>query len=354
VFALSRFLMGRPGCQRFRIVVLALLMFLAPAVTPPPAARMASSGPRGSTPSRSASLDSARLSSDPRILENAEAWKHLPAAEKGYGGALPVWARTLAKTLPHTTAAMLELDYLHRERNGLEPRLRGQLRWVAAHANRCRYSEAFAAADLRRAGMDEADIQNLAGDLTTLPALQFARNLSRDGGSVTDDEMARLLAQYGERQVVAMTMLVAFASFQDRIILALGLPQEPDGPLPPLEARFARLSLGASRAAPPRQKPQRIPPTMRDKAAVELTTSPLRAKGIEEKLAEQRTRRCRIALPSDNAEAPRWGLVCRVYQAELADAWAACAHAFGDEANQDPLFEHSLFWLVTHDIGCFY
>src|SRR4051812_30176715 len=47
-------------------------------------------------------------------LPNDEAWKRLPAAEKGGGKPLPAWARTLADALPRTTAAMLELDYLHR------------------------------------------------------------------------------------------------------------------------------------------------------------------------------------------------------------------------------------------------
>jgi hypothetical protein len=56
-------------------------------------------------------------------------------------------------------------------------------------------------------------------------------------------------------------------------------------------------------------------------------------------LDKQRNRRSRISLPATNLEAPRWGLVCRTYQPELTDAWAACTHAFSDEANQDPLFE---------------
>ncbi len=75
---------------------------------------------------------------------------------------------------------------------------------------------------------------------------------------------------------------------------------------------------------------------------------------IPELLARQQARRCRIALPPADPDAPRWGLVCRTYQPELSDAWAACAQAFSAEANQEPLFEQHLFWLVTHDLGCFY
>jgi hypothetical protein len=38
----------------------------------------------------------------------------------------------------------------------------------------------------------------------------------------------------------------------------------------------------------------------------------------------------------------------------LAAAWAACGHAFDKEAEQDPVFDQSLFWVVTHSVRCFY
>jgi hypothetical protein len=65
---------------------------------------------------------------------------------------------------------MLELDFLHRAHSPLDAKLRARLRWVAAHANRCRYSETYAAADLRRAGEDEDSIRKLGGDLGDLAA----------------------------------------------------------------------------------------------------------------------------------------------------------------------------------------
>jgi alkylhydroperoxidase family enzyme len=346
------------------ILTFAGLMFLAPAVTAPTAHRPSPSGARGSTTNSTAFL-TRTYSSPLRIPGSTEAWKHLPAAEKGHGQALPVWARTLAKTLPRTTSAMLELDYLHRVRNPIEPILRGQLRWVAAHASGCRYSEAHAAADLRRAGMEETGIRKLAGDLATLPpktraALQFAHKLTRDGSSVTDAEVEQLVSLYGERQVVAMVMLLAYANFQDRLILALRLPPEPEEPLPPLDVRFARLPLGANRAGPARQGPangQLTPAGAGGNQPADAGRSPRfdeDVAGIRDLLAGQRVRRSRIALPAANPEAPRWGLVCRTYQPELTDAWAACTRAFSDEANQDLIFEQNVFWLITHDIRCFY
>src|SRR5207248_11389126 len=133
-----------------------------------------------------------------------------------------------AASLPRTTAAMLELDYLHRAKNPLDAQLRSKIRWVAAHANRCTYSEAVAAADLRRAGVTEAQIRALAGDGAEMPtaeraALAFARKMTLDAAGVTDAEVSQLLGQFGNEKFVAMVLLLAHANFQDRLLLTLGL-----------------------------------------------------------------------------------------------------------------------------------
>jgi alkylhydroperoxidase family enzyme len=272
-------------------------------------------------------------------------------------GPLPVWARALAKTLPHTTAAMLELDHLHRARSPLDPKLRGQLRWVAARANRCKYGEAYALADLRVAGLDEAGIRALTGDQRGLPddtrvVLAFARKLTAASDSVTDAEVARLIDRLGEKQVVAIVLLLAYANFQDCLLLALDLPVEAGGPLPPLDVRFARRSIGTSYAAPPRRRPERAatpaPEDLPDPDWASRDPADVRS-GV----AKQRARQPRLSLPADQA-ANRWGLVGQTYQPELATAWSACVQAFGEEADQDPVFEQSVFWVVTRTKRCFY
>src|SRR4051794_22528921 len=69
------------------------------------------------------------------LLRNDEAWERLPRASLP----LPAWARALASSMPGTTAAMLELDYLQRANNPLGPVQAGKLRWAAASALRCDY-----------------------------------------------------------------------------------------------------------------------------------------------------------------------------------------------------------------------
>src|SRR5262245_57062746 len=87
-------------------------------------------------------------------LGNDDAWKRLPREQP----TLPVWARTLIGPLPRTTAAMLELDHLHRTKNPLGQVLAGKLRWATADAMGCLYGRRYAEADLRRAGLQDADL----------------------------------------------------------------------------------------------------------------------------------------------------------------------------------------------------
>jgi hypothetical protein len=168
---------------------------------------------------------------------------------------------------------------------------------------------------------------------------------------VTDAEVAGLIARYGEKGVVALVLLVAHANFQDRLLLALDLEPEPGGPPPPLDVKFARGRLGLGPPAAPRAPPPAPPPAA---APAGPDWSPLAAADIQADLERQRARRPRIRLPEAGRMANRWGLVGQTYQPALATAWSACAQAFGEEADQDPVFEQSVFWVVTRTKRCFY
>src|SRR3954451_10102102 len=106
--------------MRFPNHLLGLLLVGAGLLTSPPGARAGDGG-----------------LGDPLSVE--ECWKTLPTATVGGGQRLAEWALLTARDLPRTTAAMLELDRLHRTRNPIGPVLRGAMRWVAADANRCEY-----------------------------------------------------------------------------------------------------------------------------------------------------------------------------------------------------------------------
>src|SRR5206468_2179285 len=97
----------------------------------------------------------------PRLpaLDPENAMLALPGGHQRY----PIWARMLVEPLPRTTAAMLQLDYVHRAQNPLGAVLAAKLRWATADTLGCDYARQYAAADLRRAGLKDADLDRLAG-----------------------------------------------------------------------------------------------------------------------------------------------------------------------------------------------
>jgi alkylhydroperoxidase family enzyme len=306
------------------------------------------------------------------LPESAETWGFLPPAEQGDGQPLPTWARALARSLPRTTAAMLELDRVHRMKSPLGPLLRGKVRWVAARANRCDYSLVTAEADLRRAGLDAAGMAELAGDHARLPhaeraALAFAHTMTVSADLVTDAEVAELKSLLGEEKLTALVLLLAYANFQDRLVLALDLPIEPGGPHPPLEIRFAKGA--AAPPVPPRFRIEGRPAPIEPERVDDPEWTSLNPDDLQKSLSDQRARAGRIRVPAweevfkvmpsgypvpKNPVRIQWSLVCMGYQPELAAAWSASTNAFREEAKQDRVFEESLFWVVTRTIHCFY
>jgi alkylhydroperoxidase family enzyme len=306
------------------------------------------------------------------VLNEEEAWKRLPKAERGGGKPLPAWARTLADALPRTTAAMLELDYRHRALSPLDSRLRAKVRWTAAHANHCAYTEAVALADLERAGA-------LAGERAALidgdpnaseaekAALLFARKMTLAADTVTDDEVKELRRLYGDDKVVALVLLLAYSNFQDRLILSLGVELEPGGPMAPLDVRFAKD--GPAPSVPPRKTVEAAPGIDVNTTVADADWKKLDFDALQKRMDGQRGREPRIPVPAwddvkirlpEGYPAPahpvriRWSLVCMGYQPELAVGWSACTRAFAEEAKQDRVFEESLFWVVTRSLQCFY
>jgi alkylhydroperoxidase family enzyme len=311
------------------------------------------------------------------LLANDECWRVLPAAEKGEGQPLPSWARALAAPLPRTTAALLNVDFVQRARSPLDPKLRARMRWVAAHANRCDYSEAYALFDARRAGLDETAIEALRrGDASHATpaekvALEFARKMTVAPASVTDDEFAALVKLHGEKDVVAMVLLTAYANFQDRLVLCLGSPLEPGGPLVPLDVTFAPGALAPKMLAFPKSKSTLAEPTGKDLIDDDREWTGVSYDELQERLERQRSRSTRLRVPSweevlrvmpegftAHSRPVRivWTLVCMGYQPELAAAWETLMRTAGAESRGklDRVFSQGLFWVTTKSVECPY
>ncbi|HEX5106475.1 MAG TPA: hypothetical protein VFV87_21800, partial [Pirellulaceae bacterium] len=251
-------------------------------------------------------------------------------------------------------------------------RLRGHVRWAAAEANGCAYAQAVAEADLLEAGCTDVDCKRLAGSPDFLPpvdraAVAFARKMMRRAQTVTDEEVQQLIDLLGEERVVALVALLAHASFQDRLFLALGLGPELDAALPPQAARFV-LPPPVPPPAGSSQPPARGNPEDDDEPGGKQPPEDNRWSDFQERLEEQRKRTARIRVPSQDEVIQRigaqhpsqwqseilWSRVCYGYQPELTDAWFSTVAAYRQESSLDPLLQQSIFWVVTESLECFY
>jgi alkylhydroperoxidase family enzyme len=299
--------------------------------------------------------------------DNDEAWKLLPREKPP----LPDWARVLVQPLPKTTAAMLELDYVHRVKNPLGLILAGKIRWTAADEIGCDYAKKYAEADLQRAGLKDDDLKQIAGDRLNLAekdrlALDFARKLTRAGHEVTDSEVAELLKRFGPEAVVGIVHTVAHANFQNRIFLALNVKVETGGPLPPLNLRLD----AAKRAeipVPPRSSWEEL---QKAESAAKTFARPdwgdRSFDDIEMALERQKDRGLRIPLPDadrlaaipvdakEQASRVVWTKISMGYQPVLTKAWFDCMNTFREESKLDRVFSNSVFWVVTRSNECFY
>src|SRR5262249_52514989 len=150
-----------------------------------------------------------------------------------------------------------------------------------------------------RAGVEPHILNSLTGDQKNLSqseraAVEFSRKMTSAAYSVTDEEVADLIKSHGEKQVVAIVQLLAFANFQDRLVHSLGVSSSAGG-LPPLDMKFVQ-----AKDAPtplPRKMPSDPPMdsgerfTDPDWLSVDFTQ-------LQKMMTAQRARRPRIRVPS--------------------------------------------------------
>jgi alkylhydroperoxidase family enzyme len=304
-----------------------------------------------------------------------DAWKRLPSVEKGGGGELPPWARALADSLPHTTAAMLELDAAYRGQDELDPKFRAALRWVLARENRSAYGRAVAEADFRRAGGDPSQLRSVfepdgGWSSAERAAFAFTRKMAFTAHTVTDKEVKHLLDAFGEKRLVAIVLQLAYGNFQDHLTTLLRLPIDKADSQAPLAVQF-RMPPGLNVKVPAAARPERqadaaadLPGAVKGEEWRDLDIRRLQA-GME----QQRARAPRIRVPSwdevvaaappdmlsrDKPSRIRWSLVVMGYQPRLGPAWLRTIRTFGAEAKQDRVLEESIFWVITRNLQCFY
>jgi alkylhydroperoxidase family enzyme len=304
---------------------------------------------------------------EPRFpaVDNEDALKRLPREKEE----LPAWALAMIDSMPRTTAAMLDLDYLQRAKSPVGEALSAKIRWTVGDALDCRYAKKTAVGDLRRIGVGADEISVLSANPKDYPeseraVLAFARKLTKAGHTVTDAEVAEIVKQFSIEKTVAIVHTVAFANFQDRINLALGIDLEPAGPLPPLDLHFNKKEL-AKIEAPDRLEWSKV--QAEDGPGLGIKPDWHGYDEVDKCLTGQKARKTRIPLPDadylnklpqDVREASEskilWNRVTYPYAPDLTRAWFNCASSWRHEAKPDRVFTCSMFWIVTRSNECFY
>ncbi|WP_422928912.1 carboxymuconolactone decarboxylase family protein [Singulisphaera sp. PoT] len=305
-----------------------------------------------------------------------EAWSHLPKAEKGGGQPLPAWAKALAAGLPRTTATLLQLDDAQRTKSPVDPQLRAAMRLVAARANRSEYAIAYARADGLRAGLSQAKLDGIeqpgypGWSDDERASLEFAHEMTVGSDSVKDEAFARLVKAFGERRAASMVLLLAYANFQDRLLICLNSKVEPGGPLAPLGVAFDPGSFTKKTTPPPANpKTALSSPTGKDLVEDEPDWADISYDTLQDKLEAQRQKPTRLRIPEWDEVARNlpeglinrpsdiiWYRICFGYAPELAVPFEYFMRTAGSEtsAKWDRIFGQSLFWVTTRAIDCPY
>jgi len=319
----------------------------------------------------------------PAGLSNQEAWNLMPPALEGTGQQLPAWARTMVGRMPKTTAAFLQLDYAQRMEGPVDHKLRAAMRWTSAKANGSQYAMTIASGDAIREGESPEKWASLiSGDLTGWSAkeklaLEFARAMTVESNDYTDSQFATLVENFDARQAASMVLHMAFANFQDRWFICLGIDADADGnSLPPVKASFDTKLLIPE--APPASPPTTTPPpaeiakdakTKFENVVEGPQQTWLSYDDLQDRLDQQRKRASRLPspdwseiaskLPAGFMEKPSdivWYQLSFGYAHELAVPFEIYLRTAGGEVrrNWDRLFGGSIFWMVTDAVKCPY
>lgn len=305
------------------------------------------------------------------VPNNQDSLSSLPKLSSPEEGQLPIWARALAHDLPQTTAAMLELDYKVRSVPSDQLRLYALARLAVSQVHQCDYGIAYASLDLKRANADDL-LKTATQSPESLTDLEkrvydFARQMTIAGRDATDEQVASLQEALGPDLLVGLVLNIGYTNFQNRLVLALNLSIEADGPLEPTHWKFADSTpSGANTISAHRDAmPENTPSKQTDLATQSWRDLPFES--LQTNLENQRERKPRIAVPDWEEIKPRlpeglypkplrirWSRVVVGYQPVVGPAWIKCLRVFEQEAHQNRVFEESIFWIVTRGLRCYY
>jgi alkylhydroperoxidase family enzyme len=149
--------------------------------------------------------------------------------EEAMSGPVPNWVRLLAAT--KSSQGRIKGQYALRTKGNLEPKLRAQMDWIAAHLDRAWYALGQAEERLRALGEPAQRIVALAGPWDEFSekeraAFRLVRISTVLPMAVADDDFAPLLKHYTGPQAAEIMHRICEAAYFNRVTEAAQLPLE--------------------------------------------------------------------------------------------------------------------------------
>lgn len=120
-----------------------------------------------------------------------------------------------------------------REKFSIDRNIQLQISFAVSMANGCRYCTLHQVLGLRRLGVDPAKLVAMKKDDSALTpreltAVTFARKVTRGPATVTDEDFAKLKAEFGEQGAFEVLLQTCGFSFMNRLTDGLRLPSEDE------------------------------------------------------------------------------------------------------------------------------
>jgi AhpD family alkylhydroperoxidase len=135
--------------------------------------------------------------------------------------------------VPDFQAAWREFGFQNRQNWSIDRNIQLQISFAVSAANGCRYCTLHQVQGLRRLGVDPKKLLAMKKDDSVLTprelvAVEFARKLTKQPNSVTDEDFEKLKKEFGEQGATEVVLQTGAFAFMNRFTDNLRLPSEDE------------------------------------------------------------------------------------------------------------------------------
>jgi AhpD family alkylhydroperoxidase len=135
--------------------------------------------------------------------------------------------------VPDFQAAWRDFGFQNRQNWSIDRNIQLQISFAVSMANGCRYCTLHQVQGLRRLGVDPKKLLAMKKDDSALTprertAVEFARKLTKQPNSVTDEDFEKLKKEFGEQGATEVVLQTGAFAFMNRFTDGLRLPSEDE------------------------------------------------------------------------------------------------------------------------------